>query len=107
MLMKPYLITMDLEAKKIEVDEKDKEENTIKEAEQIAVSYGYTIYVVKTIELKAKKIEVDEKDKEENTIKEAEQIAVSYGYTIYVVKTIELSQTQLKFKNLELSHMKN
>ncbi|RHZ62413.1 hypothetical protein Glove_340g113 [Diversispora epigaea] len=26
---------------------------------------------------------------------------------IHVVKTIELSQTQLKFKNLELSHMKN
>ncbi|RIB00021.1 hypothetical protein C2G38_2235984, partial [Gigaspora rosea] len=44
MLMKPYLITMDLEAKEIEADEKDKEENTIKEAEQIAVSYGYTIH---------------------------------------------------------------
>ncbi|CAG8832716.1 12364_t:CDS:1, partial [Racocetra persica] len=35
---------MDLEAKEIEADKKDKEENTIKEAEQIAVSYGYTIY---------------------------------------------------------------
>ncbi|CAG8540200.1 16128_t:CDS:10 [Cetraspora pellucida] len=44
MLMKPYLITMDLEAKEIEADEKDKEENTIKEVKQIAVSYGYTIY---------------------------------------------------------------
>ncbi|CAG8821353.1 15857_t:CDS:2, partial [Racocetra fulgida] len=49
MLMKPYLITMDLEAKEIEADEKDKEENTIKEAEQIAVSYGYTIHYLEVI----------------------------------------------------------
>ncbi|CAG8718518.1 4263_t:CDS:2 [Dentiscutata erythropus] len=35
---------MDLEAKEIEADEKDKEENTKKKAEQIAVSYGYTIH---------------------------------------------------------------
>ncbi|CAG8842431.1 14127_t:CDS:2, partial [Racocetra persica] len=31
-------------AKEIEADEKDKEENTIKEVEQIAVSYRYTIH---------------------------------------------------------------
>ncbi|CAG8660298.1 24557_t:CDS:10 [Gigaspora margarita] len=34
----------DLEGKEIEVEKKDNKENTIKEAEQIAVSYGYTIY---------------------------------------------------------------
>ncbi|CAG8570359.1 20463_t:CDS:2, partial [Gigaspora rosea] len=38
------LILPEEEAKEIEADEKDKEENTIKEAEQIAVSYGYTIH---------------------------------------------------------------
>ena len=30
-----------------------------------------------------------------------------YVQIIYVVKTIELNQMQLKFENLELSHMKN
>ncbi|CAG8482938.1 4061_t:CDS:2 [Acaulospora morrowiae] len=35
---------MDLETKEIEAEEKDEEENTIKEAEQIAVSYKYTIH---------------------------------------------------------------
>ncbi|CAJ0643582.1 12691_t:CDS:10 [Entrophospora sp. SA101] len=44
MLKKPYLITMDLEAEEIEVEEKDNEENTIKLAEQKAISYGYTIH---------------------------------------------------------------
>ncbi|CAG8458990.1 22448_t:CDS:10 [Cetraspora pellucida] len=38
------LILPEEEAKEIEADKKDKEENTIKEAEQIAVSYKYTIY---------------------------------------------------------------
>ncbi|CAG8657824.1 9704_t:CDS:2, partial [Gigaspora rosea] len=44
MLMKPYLISMDLEAEEVKVEEKDKEGNTIKIAEQKAVSYGYTIH---------------------------------------------------------------
>ena len=44
MLKKPYLITMDLEAEEIEVEKKDNEENTIKLAEQKAISYGYTIH---------------------------------------------------------------
>jgi len=44
MLMKPYLITMDLEAKEVEEEKKDKEENTMKIAEQKAISYGYTIH---------------------------------------------------------------
>ncbi|RIB03618.1 hypothetical protein C2G38_2287072, partial [Gigaspora rosea] len=44
MLIKPYLISVDLESKEIEEEEKDKEGNTIKIAEQIAVSYGYTIH---------------------------------------------------------------
>ncbi|CAG8831886.1 21595_t:CDS:2, partial [Gigaspora margarita] len=44
MLMKPYIIDMDLEAEEIEVEEKDKEGNTIKIVEQKAVSYGYTIH---------------------------------------------------------------
>ncbi|CAG8562183.1 9959_t:CDS:2, partial [Acaulospora morrowiae] len=38
------LILPEEEAKEIEAEEKDKEGNTIKEAEQIAVSYGYTIH---------------------------------------------------------------
>ncbi|CAG8766362.1 15850_t:CDS:2, partial [Dentiscutata heterogama] len=38
------LILPEEEAKEIEADEKDKEENTIKEAEQIAVLYRYTIH---------------------------------------------------------------
>ncbi|CAG8753500.1 2899_t:CDS:2, partial [Gigaspora rosea] len=44
MVIKPYIIDMDLEAEEIEVEEKDKEGNTIKIAEQKAVSYGYTIH---------------------------------------------------------------
>ncbi|CAG8454638.1 11597_t:CDS:10, partial [Dentiscutata heterogama] len=38
------LILLKEEAKEIEADKKDKEENTKKEVEQIAVSYGYTIH---------------------------------------------------------------
>ncbi|CAG8648777.1 1289_t:CDS:2, partial [Paraglomus occultum] len=44
MLMKPYIINMDLEAEEVEVEGKYKEGNTIKLAEHKAVSYGYTIH---------------------------------------------------------------
>ncbi|CAG8778107.1 19035_t:CDS:2, partial [Dentiscutata erythropus] len=39
-----HLILPEEEAKEIEADEKDKEENTKKETKQIVVSYGYTIH---------------------------------------------------------------
>ncbi|CAG8642521.1 5541_t:CDS:2, partial [Ambispora gerdemannii] len=44
MLIKPYIIDMNLKAEENEVEEKDKEGNTIKIAEQKAVLYEYTIH---------------------------------------------------------------
>ncbi|CAG8484298.1 11398_t:CDS:2, partial [Acaulospora morrowiae] len=43
-MIKPYLISMDLEAEEIKVEKEDKEGNTIKEVEQKVISYGYTIH---------------------------------------------------------------